>query len=680
MKYAARPFGDPQARAGDKGVSLVRGKRNATMHDVWRGMRGRESGFVDAAHPFEYQGSADINTYKLFLEQAHALLGPNGSLGFLVPSGLYTDNGSKALRELFLERCDWTHLYAFQNERFVFSNIHHSFKMAIVHVRKGGTTESLNTRFRLGPGDSPTAIEIEEDIQDGSRYLQLPVTRIQRFSPNTTALLELRTQRDLDILGKLYEHGVLLGDQSERGWRIRYATEFHMTNDSKLFPPRPTWEARGYKPDEYGHWLKGSWRAGNGMTASGERDWSLVRSVDGAEVVAVDDIEDVALPLYQGRMLHIMDYSFATWKSGTGLRAIWKTVNWHEKRMGPQFLMARSVALQSQRFGREHIKIGFRDIARSTDERTMITALLPPNPCGHVVGRLQLEPARTWLGIMNFASFAFDWQVRERMGGTHLTWHILDELAVVLVGNVSGYLDVVYKVASLTIPDLNFAVTWRDLSDELQDKGRSWRRLWAITGHERLRLRAILDAVVAELYGLDIDDFAWILRDCDHPIERVCNKPFSRTLDPKGFWRTDKDKPPELRHPVLALVAFHELKKLGLDAFLALNDGDGWALPETLRLADYGLGHDERANESQPVAAALGPRFLDWQLSQDVAESWEECRRHAELIEKIVPPPERPGAVTATDDPAAQSAKSKRTAANKSEKSGTKKQPQMKLF
>jgi hypothetical protein len=167
----------------------------------------------------------------------------------------------------------------------------------------------------------------------------------------------------------------------------------------------------------------------------------------------------------------------------------------------------------------------------------------------------------------------------------------------------------------------------------------SWRYMWARTEHERLRLRCILDAAVAKLYGLDADDFTWILRDCDHPVEKVTDKPFSRTLDPKGFWRVDKERQPELRHTVLSLVAFHELEKHGLDAFLALNDGEGWMLPETLRLADYGLGHDERARAHQPVAASLGPRFLDWQLAQGVEESWDECAHHAALIEQIVPTP-----------------------------------------
>ena len=56
-----------------------------------------------------------------------------------------------------------------------------------------------------------------------------------------------------------------------------------------------------------------------------------------------------------------------------------------------------------------------------------------------------------------------------------------------------------------------------------------------------------------------------------------------------------------------------------------------------LRLADYDLGRDDRAQVTQPVAGVLGPRLLEWQTAQDAAESWEECARHAELLEKIIP-------------------------------------------
>ncbi|MCL4298951.1 MAG: hypothetical protein KJ077_24655 [Anaerolineae bacterium] len=107
---------------------------------------------------------------------------------------------------------------------------------------------------------------------------------------------------------------------------------------------------------------------------------------------------------------------------------------------------------------------------------------------------------------------------------------------------------------------------------------------------------------------------------------------------------------PELRHPVLALIAFHDLKQKGLDAFLAQNNGEGWLIPETLRLADYGLGHDERARESQPVAGCLGPRFLPWQLEELVEESWAECERHAENLRLLLGGP-APSAGVATPPP-----------------------------
>lgn len=133
-----------------------------------------------------------------------------------------------------------------------------------------------------------------------------------------------------------------------------------------------------------------------------------------------------------------------------------------------------------------------------------------------------------------------------------------------------------------------------------------------------------------------------MLRYCDYPLAWLGQKGFARAFDPKGFWRVDKDLDPELRHTVLTVVAFDVLEKLieqhggdrdaGIAAFCALNDGEGWMLPETLRLADYGLGHDERAKEHQPVASRLGPRFLDWQLAQTPEESWAECERHARAI------------------------------------------------
>jgi len=143
----------------------------------------------------------------------------------------------------------------------------------------------------------------------------------------------------------------------------------------------------------------------------------------------------------------------------------------------------------------------------------------------------------------------------------------------------------------------------------------------------------MLDTIAAATFGLTEKDLAHVLRDSDRPRGQFVE------LEPKGFWRIDKDKDPELRHTVLTLVAFHDLEEKiracggdqdkGIEAFLTQNNGEGWMLPETLRLADYGLGHDDRAEHAQPVASRLGPRFYDWQLAQTPEESWRECHLHA---------------------------------------------------
>ena len=65
-------------------------------------------------------------------------------------------------------------------------------------------------------------------------------------------------------------------------------------------------------------------------------------------------------------------------------------------------------------------------------------------------------------------------------------------------------------------------------------------------------------------------------------------------------------------------------------------------LPETIRLAEYGLGNNERARQPQAVASRFGPRFYNWQLAQSAEESWRECEIHAQNLVTGTPPVDRP--------------------------------------
>jgi hypothetical protein len=255
----------------------------------------------------------------------------------------------------------------------------------------------------------------------------------------------------------------------------------------------------------------------------------------------------------------------------------------------------------------------------------MIGSVVGDSPCGNSLAVLAAKDVLKLCAQLD--TYVFDWVVRQRMGGTNMNYFLLQEIPAIHPEIASR----LHHIGmSLFLVNDAFAGAWT------KNDAQPWRRLWAVSGLERLRLRAVLEAIVASLYGLDFADFREVVKECDHPVERLESKPFTRTLDPKGFWRVEKDKHPELRLAVLAQVAFADLKEKGLDAFLNQNDGEGWMLPETLRLADYNLGHDDRAQQPQPVASILGERFRPWQLSQSVEESWEECERHAELIRQIL--------------------------------------------
>jgi len=636
-KYVGQPFGDRviEDKSGTQKhvLNLGGGGRNsfaasAAQHKKWLLQRKQRKGFADTAHPFLHQGSADLNTYKMFLELSHALLRCQGRLGMIVPSGIYTDKGTTALRELFLEQCDWQWLFSFENREGIF-DIHRSFKFCPLIVQKGGETQAIRAAFMHRNVD---------DWEQAERHvLVYPRERVREFSPYSKTILEIRSEQDLRVLQKIYANGVLLGDQGERGWGIKYAREFDMTNDSDLFPTRPKWEDRGFQPDEYGHWLQGEWCDYQGPKSIHDREPGLVLSRDGLQAISVDHIENVALPIYNAKVFDVWDFCSSGWASGKGRGAKWENIVF-PKVLKPEYLMGAKDYF-SQVKNRRFPKLLFKDISTAIHKRTMMSAVAPDFPSVNASPVLKCKNENQELLLQCvLGSFGFDFVAKFKIGYLHLNYFIIEECPLTHVDKISTMKNFLLGAAlRLGCCAEIFASIWSTQRLIFGDK--SWRSLWAVSEHEKLRLRSIVDALVAYAYEMSFDEFAWVLKETDHPIDLLKSWSFTNALDQKHFWRIDKDKVPELRHTVLSLVAFHDLKEKGLDAFLSQNEGEGWLIPEELRLADYGLGHDERAQEHQPVASQLGPRFYDWQLNEDVERSWRECTAHAELIRHIVPLP-----------------------------------------
>jgi hypothetical protein len=612
VRHAGEPFGDAENEDGKPGVALVARQVDTSkkLHQKWFGERRRRTGLSDPAHPFRHQGSADLNSYKMFLEVAHALLRPDGQLGLVVPSGLYTDKGTGNLRKLLLNGCRWRWIYGFENRNKLF-DIDGRFKFCVTIAEKGGFTQAIQVAF------------MRHDLEDwatATGALVYSAEQLTGFSPRSLSVLEIRSERDLVLLGRIYHDNAFLGGERETGWCFQYGRELEMTSDSTLFPPIEKWQKHGYRPSSYGTWANG---------------------------------DSLAMPLYEGRMISQFNHSCAIWKSGKGRGAVWEDVEPGLDVWGPQFLLSFSIH-QASGQTRKCLKLALMRVSSATNARTVISAAIPGYPAQHSLftGTVKGGEAAATLALLAILnSYVFDWSVRQRCAGTNVTADVLDQAPVPQVPHVVH--SIAFDAARLNLTDHVFAP--EAIALKAREKCGVSASLWAVTPHERLRLRCMLDAIVAVLYGLDRDGFAWILKDCDHPKARLSEKVFCRRLDPKGFWRVDKTEDPELRHTVLSLAAFDGLQSAigaagnrdtGIQAFCDQNEGDGWMLPETLCLADLGLTrtvdvgeYDERARIPQPVRSRMGERFLDWQLAQTPEESWAECERHAKAILEGLPAP-----------------------------------------
>lgn len=207
------------------GVNPGAGKAGAALKDEWDRDRETRSAVAHKSHPYRHQGSADLNTYKLFLEATHHLLRTGGRLGFIVPSGIWTDKGTTDLRRLFLASCSWEWCFGFENRNSVFP-IATDWKFAPIILQRGNQTREIRVAFERA--------ELSEWESAKPPTMTVSIAEIKRFSPYTLSLVEFKSSRDLQISEHIYGERPLLGDEiSRRGGK--YSAEFHLTNDSRLF-------------------------------------------------------------------------------------------------------------------------------------------------------------------------------------------------------------------------------------------------------------------------------------------------------------------------------------------------------------------------------------------------------------------------------------------------------------
>jgi hypothetical protein len=159
--------------------------------------------------------------------------------------------------------------------------------------------------------------------------------------------------------------------------------------------------------------------------------------------------------------------------------------------------------------------LGFRDIARATDERTVIASVVPRAGVGHTLPSLlsKTPPGRQALLGGCLSSIVLDFVARQKVGGTHLTFFVVEQFPILTPATFDAATpwDSTLTVAQWMVPRvLELTYMASDLAGFAHDLGYEGPP-FAWDTDRRVTLRAELDAAFFQMYGVERADIEYML-------------------------------------------------------------------------------------------------------------------------------------------------------------------------
>jgi hypothetical protein len=182
-------------------------------------------------------------------------------------------------------------------------------------------------------------------------------------------------------------------------------------------------------------------------------------------------------------------------------------------RVTPRYWVERSEVqdrLQAQGWERQWL-MGWRDITKTQNERTVIASAIPITAIGHTLPiffcneRPDLLPCF----LANWQCLTLDFCARNKVGGTHLTYSYLKQFPFL---TKTTYTQAAIDFIQPRVLELTY--TAHDLKPWAEDLGYDGPP-FSFDPERRALLRAELDAFYAHLYGLSRDELRYILDPAD---------------------------------------------------------------------------------------------------------------------------------------------------------------------
>lgn len=444
----------------------------------------------------------DPDASKLFLERFAQLVKQSGLVGVVIPSAFHANEGFTGVRQLYLKEMALQCCYSFENRRKLFE-IDSRFKFALVIARKDskGTSE-FSCAFYLHDDDWLF------ERRDAFTY---SLDFVSKTGGGYLSFLEPGSAKDLAVIasassqGKVFHEyvtaqGIVLNrelDTTDDAWRFVPVSQ--VLDDSDIEPRNP----------------------------------DIVRSL----------VQKGFLLLAEGKAFH--QYT-----------DIWADATRYVVPLAK--IPDKPVFAETARYYR----VSYRTFSASTNERTAIFCVLPPGytTCRNSPSDVATKRHPCWRGLELCAvanSFAFDFLLRLYVSSATLNYFFLARTPYPDLQQAARVF-ATHCALRLVCNHAGYAPLWAEqLGDEWRES--TPRFTWPVLAgnNARWHVRAAIDAVVAQAYGLSREQYAHVLSTFSH-----------------------KSYP---RAPELCLGKFDELSAIGLDAFTRKYD-PYWDVPlvETL--------------------------------------------------------------------------------------------------
>ena len=530
--------------------------------------------FYRASGRFPLTATGKMNLYALFSEVALGLANETGNCGVLVPSGIATDDGTKLYFAKISGEGRLASLYDFENRDAIFKSVHRSYKFSLLTLSRNVTKANLaffsaqvdhlreqERLFSLAPEDfnlinpNTKTCPVFRSKKDADLtkkiYRAAPVLFKEasikdpeqnpwsvRFSQGlfnmTSASHLFHTRKQLvdmgaqekneasmdwmhegDTLVPLFEAKMV--HHYDHRWAT-YETNGEDSRDCELEEKQnPEYCSRPrYWVDQYQVALKASDAPGQLITVLKKEKWDEVYEnlsfwlagycLEQNDQKQADQLLEGYADNSDGLFAGQLDYDrakklqadhpitqkqFEIWQAETD-----------EQQAVKQLLIARL----------PKYLLGWRDICRSTDERTVIASVIPVSAVGDTFLLMfpkEKDHRKIACLLADQNSIVHDFVARQKIGGTHLKYHVKKQI-VNLPPEKYTETDLNYIVPRVL--ELTYTASdMKPFAEALNYHGEPFK----FDPKRRHQLKSELDAYYAKLYGLTRDELRYILDPAD---------------------------------------------------------------------------------------------------------------------------------------------------------------------